>query len=539
MKKKKSRRKFIQKSSQFITGMTAYNIYSNIFENIISNQVKSAVSAPLSDKVYVSLLAAGGPSRWMWDLFLCPYSTKNLKTNPQMITKFIKNGSDRYLEGEYALIKRKGINVPYLWQFDVPAPNGVSRPMTDLLDNLLVLQGISTNNAAHRGSIKAHANPPGSNQSMSAIASDSHNKTLNTVALGAGHFYFNSSKGLSPIILKGQGQILNKIQDAFALDKQSNIFFNKKLLNSSLKTTSNILNQYAKSDSAKNSEFEKVKKSTNKLLEQSFDDISSYWQPAFEKYNSLINRCLFNSVIPGINNAPIGNPNISQRDNIDKRHQIADRASAVKTTHQNLINLIDEKSNINILAENFAALEYLLVNDLSSSISAVVPGIRNLHLGNGKYQFQGKDEHGGGALSVAYINTVFYRALSACLLELFTQLKNKNLFSKVVFDVSSEFNRKPLKNMRASDHGWEGKSIAIYSGSIKGPLILGNTIIDKDLAVDASWGKGNGSVGLADMTSTLAYLLNAPSPISSVKSAVTIDSSGNMTNHITKTKIIS
>ncbi len=539
MKNKKNRRKFILNSGKLAGGFSAYNIYSNIFQNIIDGSIRKASASNNREKTYVALQFIDAPARWMWDLFLCPYTKSGFKSNPHMITKFIKNSSGRYLEGEYAMINRKGINIPHLWQFDVPAPNGGFRKMTDLLDNMLVLQGISTNNSAHNGSIITHNMPPGSNQSMSAISSDAHPKIISAIGIGQNKTYrFVSTKDLSPLQLPGDGKILDTIKKSFELDKNSNIFLNKKKLETSLSQVNEILNSYAKADSSKMLNHEKIKKSSNSLLKKSFDDIEGYWEPAFNKYNDLINRCLFNSPIPGISDAPIGSTDVANRDKVDLRHKIAVNDLSTTCSHKNLINLIDQNTHAQRIAERFAALEYLLLNDLSSSISVVIQGMSNLHLGNGKYTPQSTDEHGGGALSSAYINGVFYRAVSACLLELFEQLKNKNIFQKIVFDVSGDFNRIPINTMQGSNHGWEGKSVALYSGAIKGPLILGETIADNDPYVKATWGKGNGSVSIADLTSTIAHLLNAPSPISSVKSAVTVDSNGNMTNHIPKTKII-
>jgi len=56
------------------------------------------------------------------DHFLTPYNAENFQTNLQVATRY--DGAGQATSGIYETVLRNGINVPYMWQFNVPKASG-------------------------------------------------------------------------------------------------------------------------------------------------------------------------------------------------------------------------------------------------------------------------------------------------------------------------------------------------------------------------------------------------------------------------------
>jgi hypothetical protein len=196
--------------------------------------------------------------------------------------------------------------------------------------------------------------------------------------------------------------------------------------------------------------------------------------------------------------------------------------------------MVTASITLNLLAVNFAVALYVLLNNLSDSISIGPGSINGLSI-NGGLASLGTDEHTTSGTISLMLNSYMNLAYAACLLELIDQLKAKSLFTETVIVMGGEFGRSARADATGSDHGYLGSSCCIYSGALNGPLVLGNVYNTKkqDSSDSGTWGNGapvtelGRPLNLSDWSSTLAYLLRVPSPVTSATSLILADSTGN------------
>ena len=276
-------------------------------------------------------------------------------------------------------------------------------------------------------------------------------------------------------------------------------------------------------------------RSAKMILQRQFPDFDQEWARLKNKYDNLVRRALHNTRYPGINDRPVGK--VSGRD-------VAYLNDGVFESQADLRDMIGSDTDVADVAAHFAAVEFVLMHDLSRSIAMKVGGLTGL---NASQDEQVIDEHRTGAMVSLFLNTYMYGAQSACLLELIHVLKEKNLWDKTVIDVSGEFNRRPRQRKGGSDHGFHGASAAIYSGQVRqGPHIMGDIIADSGNATyGGTWGYGapqaalgNTKLSVGHFASTMATLLGVPSPINAAPSLVERRPNGSIKPILPKGKIV-
>jgi hypothetical protein len=178
------------------------------------------------------------------------------------------------------------------------------------------------------------------------------------------------------------------------------------------------------------------------------------------------------------------------------------------------------------LAELFATAEFIFENKLSSSVVGNHEHIIGLAP---PYQRIDPDQHVTGSLSTTYFNAMMFSALGSCLLEFVDFLKSKGLYDSTLIEIASEFNRSPKASDGGADHAFMGASSILFSGSIKGPQIIGNIAQEDRTGIYRGATYGNGapnpelggsSLSPAQRASAIAAIIGVAPPIPSAKSAV-------------------
>lgn len=533
-KKNFSRRKLLGWLGVSTAASLLENPYSLVYQNIIDGLLAKASAAGTNPRRYLYIQFAGAPARWTFDLFLTPYSTQGFQSNGNIGTRYVaQNG--QYTDVEYATVLKNGIQVPWLWQFDVPKSTGGNRPMTDLLKNLVVLQGISTTNPGHPGSQLLHFRPTGSTQSMGALSADLSSTPIPAVNISNSNFVFKSKAGKSAVSLASGGNILKNLLNPFIGVTSATYNSQKQILDNSIQRALGSIESLALQGHEGAATIIDNRKGAENLLRTGFGDLDTIWPQLRTKYSDLITRAIDPTQrLAGINDLPIGTTG--------SRDGAYSVESGVVVSTPDLRDLISPTSSIQIMAEHFAVAEYVLLNNLSSSVS-ISPRQLILNAANAGVNAFNFDEHFAGKMTTLYLNSMYNRAFAACLLELIDQLQAGQIFNETVIDVGGEFNRSGRTDGFGSDHGWQGKSVALYSGAIQGPLILGNLRNDTDRNHQGTWGYGGvvsqlgTQLGLNHMAATIAYLLRTPSPITSAQSLVTTQN-GVIVPLIEKTKIV-
>lgn len=486
-----------------------------LFESLLNGMVNKALAAGTTPRRYLYIQQPGAPSRWMWDLFLTPYSATGYQAHPMVGTRFVAEGG-RYTGLRYETVLRKGINVPYLWQIDVPAPGGATRPMDGLLDNLFCIRGVNTGNNGHPGSQALHFKPLGAKKSLPALSADDSEAPIAAINISAKEYDFTSTKNKASVSLGNTGNLLTSLLNPFRSAASVTYAQKKETLTAAINQAMTSLENDARAEHPGAAVVIESRRSAEKLLQTGFGDLNTIWNNLLAKYQDLVTRSISTAmVIPGINDLPVGPTGT--------RSRIFQLDNNI-VTNADLRTMIVANTQIQFMAAHFAVAEYVLLNNMSSSITIAPRSMTGLNAqgASGTHPF---DEHFTGSMIALLLNAHYNRAMSACLLELIARLKQANQFNDTLIDISGEFNRSARTNSEGSDHAFEGASVALYSGAIQGPHVVGNI----QASVRGGYGYGAPVAGVGVLTpshvaATVAHMLRVASPVTAVNSlAVTQD----------------
>jgi len=540
-----SRRRFLQYAASAPLLNSSTPPLMALFATILNGQCQKAYAEVQGFKPrnLIRILEYGAPARSMYDSFLTPYSSTGFLRNNLIGTQF-KNVNGRYIGLDYVTYPLKGIQVPTMWTHDLPNASGGYRPMSELLDNLLCIQGIDTRNGGHTASAAWAWEPPGAKQSINALSADASNAPFATLDMTDQSSSFRSIANKSALVVSMSGNLISNVLSPFQKGGSSAFKDNKASIVAAFQGILPKLDELALNGHEGAAAIINNREAAFSLAETNFTNLTSQWTALVTKYQSLVSRAIYDPSKPliGINDRPIGHggtgPELlyqvnQAEDNLDL-HLAADVRDAVVPT-----------TNVNQLAEKFALTEYAILNNLTSSIAITIYGIDNFKrssdgvIGSGMVN----DQHFTGLYPHFYFNVLRHRAVAACILELISQLKIANKFKDTVIINSGEFNRIPRNDETGSDHGQNGLSQAIYCGAISGPLVIGN--IANELGTDyfGTWGQGatipelGRQLTLADSIITVAHLIGVPAPLTSASPLVTLGSNGIVSN-IGTTRIV-
>ena len=532
-----NRRSFLgYAGSMSLYGLTSSPVAA-LFSTILGGESQKAWadSLGIQPRSFVQILEGGAPARWMFDSFLTPYSSAGFVGNPMLGTQF-RNVGGRYIGVDYVTTQMRGIQVPTMWTHDLPAPGNGYRPMANLLDNLLCIQGITTRNAGHENSQLWHWLPPGGSQSTSAFSADASNTPFPALQAGADSYVFRSLASKSALSVNSYGNMLTNLLDPFKVGGSAQFKVNRSTIRQAYEGLLPSLDELARQGHPGAEALTLNRDSALDLMETNFSNLGTEWTSLQSKYQSLITRAIFDPSKPlaGVNDLPIGEGGSGLR----ALYQLDDNSALDLHLSTDLRSAVDSRTNVNRLAERFAFTEYVLRNKLSASIAfsvgSIGPFIRQSD--GALMDSMGNDQHFSGLYPSTYFNILRHRAIAACLMELIEQLKAASLFNNTVISLSGEFNRNPSADMLGSDHGWTGKSVSLYSGAFSGPLIVGNLSVDTDTSHPGSWGAGGQVVQLGrqltlvDQAVTIAHVLGVPPPFTSTNPLVTLGSGGLISN---------
>jgi hypothetical protein len=167
-------------------------------------------------------------------------------------------------------------------------------------------------------------------------------------------------------------------------------------------------------------------------------------------------------------------------------------------------------------ANNIRAIQDPVTNTTTFSIISGTPQDRQSHIP--------LDAHNVGSLMTLLAFTAFYRGLAACVYE-FSRAIGSEVFEKTVIEIASEFNRSPRVDCVGSDHGFNGTTFSLFSGSIDGTHCIGDIYSEPPNSSGSrgfnpgtwGWGAGMASLGgiklnQGNILSSLAALFGVASP---------------------------
>ena len=496
-----------------------------------------AQGSGLSPRNWVDFRLDGAPPRWLFDLFLTPYDKQNTFVSGGFGTRYVETDG-RYTAVEYKTYKFPGttLNLPWLWQFPVPASNGNTRSMQPLLANMLHVRGIYVGNPDHAAARSLHFRPLGARQSVSALAADSANFPIPAVFAAVNNYQFASIESKSPLAVATSNYI-QSLMTPFSPAGSPTFKTQRLALDAYIDAAQAAMSAELRARNIRHEPSIGSRAGARNLMETAFGDLGTVWDTLFSKYEALCLRAYDPTVVlAGINDRPIGvttsRAALGQYEfnnvvvgNSDIRSMVTLPAKGINGTRHNLA-----------MARAFALAEFVLTRGLSNSISVGIGAAERLIVNDAEVAHN-VDEHFTGNMISTLVNTYSARALAACLLEFFDVLKatkGGQLFDDTVINVSGEFNRRPRLDGSGSDHNWEGGNLTMYSGSINGPHVLGNIRASTgEPNYPGTWGFGapiselsNQILDLTHTTATIATMLKVPSPLTVGSSVVEENSSG-------------
>lgn len=542
--KQKNRRDFLALLSA-AAATTAINPFDLFVKGMQGGLFAEALAeaAGISPRRFVLIHNHGAPPRWVFDNFLKTQNSDAFVANTMVKTSF-SGSANNYTNMNYKLTEQRGILVPHLWSTNVPSGSGGNKPLANLLDNMMVVRGIDTGNAAHVGSAMLVSRPAGTDATVGGLVADTTHLPLPAVSMNVSDVQtYLSRRGISTVDhnTRNNSNNINILLRPFQQDISPSLKATKQAFDGLLNEAVNSLDRSV----AKYSSGLKIDSdNANRLLKNGFEDLGSSWNQIFGKYRNIISQAL-TATIPGINDRRIG---VGQNRNGQYRF----RNNIGNVTNNDLRSMITSGTSIVRMAENFAMTEFLLTRGYTSFINfrldgQVLRGLRVETSNGNSTQSLRNDQHDTGAVVGLLANSIFYYALGACLLELTESLKTVpasvsaipfrnppsqgTLFEDTIIQYGSEFNRSPRQNGTGSDHGYYGTSFSFFSGSIKGPLVLGDLAADTGHSnYSGTWGVGapnpelnNRYIGLGNLAATQATLVRVDNPSPNNSSVVRVD----------------
>lgn len=479
------------------------------------SQKASALDSTVTPRRYLSITFEGGPPRWVFDHFLTPYDTTVFQANTQVGTKY--GGGSTATSSDYATILRKGINVPHMWQFEVPKVGGGTRPMDTLLDNMISIRGVDVGNPDHAAALALQFLPLGATKSISALAADQSDMPIAAVSSGLSQYKFLSTKQKSAVTIATSGNMISTLLTPFTRKDLGAFSIKRQQMSAAIDASVGILNTYANTLHPASGINSKAMSDAKDLLSAGFGDLTTTWTNLRDKYIALITAALDTTkTYAGINDRLIA-PDGSVRFIYNTKAIV---------TMPDIRAMITKSTAITGMAYHFAMAEYILLNNLSSSVSISPSKMTNLTV-DGSNHGMDFDEHDMGAMITLQNNFYFNLAYSSCLLELIDRLKAKGIFQDTIISTGGEFSRSARNDGSGSDHGYSGGNTTFYSGAFNGPLVIGNIYKSKSLSTlgdTGTWGYGapvaelGKTIDLGNLASTTAFLLRTPSPITASSS---------------------
>jgi hypothetical protein len=485
----------------------------------------NALASGPTNKKFIYLQQPGGPPRWTFDYFAAPFQRGDFAPNLDMGTRYTDVGG-RYTGTEYATVFLNGMHLPWMWQFSVPRAGGGTRPMTDLLAHMLQIRGIDCGQPDHSGAAIVKFQPLGAARSLGAVPADHGSYPIPALDLGGQGIRFSSLTGVSPLSIGMYGNLISNLLTPFKEEGSTNY----KNMKSQVQTFIDRAISAIESDSAfhhpKANELTRSLNSAKELVVFASGDLNGQWTQLRNKYVDLVSRSFDpNVILPGINDKPIGTLPAADR---DTQYSLLGIDYTVR--NDDLRTLIQPNCTVFNLAETMAMTEYVVKNDLSNFISGLFFTIQNVNLNGDPFGFS-HDEHFAGYMPSLLLNTMMNRALSACMIELIDSLKAAGKFNDTVLEINGEFSRNPRGDGKGSDHGSDGCSVALFSGGVQGPKVIGDVTVNGygvGNAYHGTWGKGvpmvqlgNEQIGMGHYASTICAMMGLPSPVTLAESLIT------------------
>lgn len=501
------------------------NPISMLIESMVQGLIQEAraetAGKPLPRNLIVFYMTGGAP-RWAFDQSHDPYKlNEDNGGNKQVISGF-RDGKAQLVKKEFNFGLGRTLYLPPIWGSSIVPSSGKSIPMSDMLRNAMVIQGVNMLSDGHVSNAAALVMPNPNGLSYSGMIADASPAEIAAIALPKAQIAHKAASGSGLAIVHDFGDPLARLLSP--LQRQpadANFLSRRDALDVAMKSALKKLGTFASSTDPAALALFSAQGKAERMLKRSLGDLSAVYSTLLKKYQAVARRAYDESRtgVAGVTDQPIAGSAFSAEERKFAKDSFAE--------HEDLRDIISSRFEIESLPENFAIAEYMILNGFSQYVSAFMGNVLFAQRAPGVFDIPNGDEHEVGAVVSLIINNARYRAFYACLAELTDQLKAKGIWNDSVILIGSEFNRDPRPAGDGSDHGWRGNVYTLLSGAIDGPLYVGNTSTAYGSAAPTRVGAGSiDSIVRGYVASTVSTLARIQSPSGNNSSFLTTTQGG-------------
>jgi len=559
MSKKISRRKALT----LIGGSAAFPLAANPVEMLIRGLVNgvlqkaSAENAPnsIEPRNYIFICMPGAPPRWHFDLAMRPYSAGTALVRNMHVNNRFKNGQLVYENHPVNLPGGGSLNMPHIWQNDIPRPGAGTAPMSQLLENMLIVRGLNMQVDGHGPNRLKMIRPnPGAN-SLDGMVADLSSKPIPAVSTsGVLQTAYASGRGIGQVVLGANRNGIIEAMSPFRRADYGGDFLNRRdAMELSVNEGLRRLGIIAMSGNPAADGLFEMRSSAEQLLRDGVGNVGGEYDTYVAKYRDLITR-VRNGTLKGVTNEAITNANLSNQKN---QCRLTDPDAGANYLDQdgNLHSIISTETSVSGLAENFAVTEYLIRRGYSSALTLDVGIPTKFRASRIKKRSDDSvkssdvnfnyttDEHAGGSAVSVIAWNFYFTCLAACIREMIDVLDTDlGIFNESLIQLGSEFSRIPRNDQLGSDHGWMANVTSMWSGVISEPKVLGNIRPEpvSNTQRQGDWGKNapvaeldgldERELQMGNLASTVTEILRVESPFSNNQPVISVDESTSSTS---------
>lgn len=541
MSKKSQEKKVVMSRRQALQalgiGAVGFHPGITLLRSLVDGLITSAQAQTLGTKprTLINYHLGGAPLRTYWDLPLSPYANSMPVRTPLTNTR-IQNGQMVYSTTGFT-VPGGTLYLPHLWNTPLPLASGGTVPMTNLLNNMLIMRGVQGNSLnQHPDGSREMTRPIGNAPSIMGMLADASTAPVQAVFMGNQYNLPRNAfaaKNSAQVQVRNFNDPLNEILRPFnrGSDPTGSTFMSRRsAMDNLIQQGLAMLGQHSSARVPGSEALYTMRNSAETIMRNGVSEALSLYPAIYSKYQRLISTCANNRQV-GITDSPIALPGATSKGINATIVNAYNNPSYIQNS--DVRTVIQSSTMPGNMAENFAVAEVLATLGLSQSIMIGSGSMNNMNY-QGAARFGDRssisvsnvwdfDEHDGGPLTSLIINSFLFHALATCMNELFNQLKAKNLWNESVFFVTSDFGR----NMRmddgsgyqsGSDHDEDACNFSVFSGAITAPVVIGNCGIGESRG---DWGKRrpvngvfgtNRAITVADAVSTVAGLARCASP---------------------------
>lgn len=483
------RRQFLQggliAGGSFLTPTPVERLLNLMTNGFIKNAHAETVGA-VGVRNYVNVMMIGAPYRYAFDHWIRTSESDPIPDfNPMVSTKYVTSNG-RATGVQYSTFNYNGVLVPHMFSHNVTTTANPTKPLKDLLNNMMVVRGYGTGLDGHPFNASAQQTPVGGVSSIAGLAADHSAKTFEAIQWpdrgDFGNYVSLEGKALNKL----SGAPLTNLMQGFGGPQGGRVAGrNVKTRNrAAYDLAQERLSTFAKSDRSGASIVKKNLSNAAALMKIGVNDIDSYWPGAVARYQAVILKSMRDTGtgnLNGISDAGL----YSQENNMWRLHVADGNRGLVLNKDFDLRNSLGSVTVPGNWAEGLALIEYVLTKGLVTSIDVCLSESTNISLqekdqSGTAMHFLIHDMHESGTMAGLFYTTAFFRGFASGLLELIdrlkaTQINGKDVWSETVVQLMSDFGRSARSDGSGSDHGYNQMVTSVYSGAIKnGPFVVGN-----------------------------------------------------------------